>query len=128
MVDGEPVKFQVENRVRVRFGSPPGHFRTEAAQTLEDKLTSIEKELIQTGVKTATDRLWLPSQLNLKLASLISVVSSADAAPTQQTYDVFEHLSVQIDEQLAQLKTVIDTDVPAFSTLLKEGNVPAIVT
>ena len=28
MPDGSPVKFSVEDRVRVRVGSPPGHFRT----------------------------------------------------------------------------------------------------
>ena len=99
----------------------------EAGQTLEDKLAAIEGELIQTDVKTGSDRLRLPSKLNLKLASLISVVSSADAAPTQQAYDVFEHLSTQIDEQLAQLKTIIETDVPAFNTTLREAEVPAIV-
>ena len=28
MPDGAPVRFKIEDRVRVRVGSPPGHFRT----------------------------------------------------------------------------------------------------
>jgi hypothetical protein len=99
----------------------------EAGRALEEKLMAIEAKLIDTAAKSASERLRLKAKLNLKLATLISIVASADAAPPQQAYDVFEHLSVQIDEQLAHLQTVLDEDVVAFNTRFKETNVPAVV-
>jgi hypothetical protein len=47
--------------------------------------------------------------------------------PTQQSYDVFNDLAVQIDAQLARVKEVVDTDVEAFTNLVQEPEVPQIV-
>ena len=99
----------------------------EAADALTEKLKAIEVELIQTEANTAGDRLRLKSRLNAKLNALISVVGVADFAPTRQSYEVFEHLSNQVDGHLAQLQTLIDGDVAAFSRQVKETGVPAIV-
>jgi photosystem II stability/assembly factor-like uncharacterized protein len=90
----------------------------QAASELETALTAIERELIQTEAKTGSDRLRLKSRLNTKLIGLISVVSSADAAPTQQARDVFAHLSAQVDEQLARLHHLIEEDVAEFNELV----------
>jgi len=46
--------------------------------------------------------------------------------PTRQFYAVFQHLSTQIDMQLAELDRVLETEVKTFSDLLREANVPAI--
>ncbi len=101
---------------------------TEAAEALQEKLVAIETELVQTQATSAFDRLRLPSRLNTKLIGLISVVAAADAAPPKQAYEVFEHLSGLIDTQLAQLKTVVETDVAAFNDLVRQANVPAVIT
>jgi hypothetical protein len=66
------------------------------------------------------------SRLNAKLASLISVVDSADAKPTQQAYEVFEHLAAQIDVQLSELRTVMETEVAAFNDKIRKAQLPAI--
>ena len=95
---------------------------------LEEKLTAIEHELVQTEARTASDRLRMKTRLNQKLITLISVVAAADARPTRQTYDVFEHLSAQADEQLAALEQVLSEDVTAFVALLEERGAPLIVT
>ena len=50
-----------------------------------------------------------------------------DAAPTDQSYVVYEDLAAKIDAQLTRLRQVIDTDVPAFNALVREQNVPAVV-
>jgi hypothetical protein len=99
----------------------------EAAKALQEKLKAIEVELIQTEANTAGDRLRLRSRLNSKLNTLISVVGVADFAPTKQSYEVFEHLSGQVDEQLGQLKMVVETDVAAFNDLVRQANVPAVI-
>jgi hypothetical protein len=46
--------------------------------------------------------------------------------PPRQTYEVFEHLSAQIDAQLNELSRAVDTDVAAFSALIREAGVPAV--
>jgi hypothetical protein len=58
---------------------------------------------------------------------LTSVVASADAAPTQQAYDVFDALSVQIDQQLERWQHLLQRDVATFSQLVRNADIPAIV-
>jgi hypothetical protein len=99
----------------------------QAAQALQEKLTAIEDELIQKHAESPLDGLRLPSRLNAKLAALPSVVASADAAPTQQSYAVFQDLSARIDQQFERFYAVLDTDLPAFNTLLREASVPAVI-
>ncbi len=97
-----------------------------ATTAIVEKLNAIEGELIQTGAMTASDRLRLKAKLNVKLITLVSVVAAADAGPTQQTYDVFAHLSRQADEQLARLSGLIGDDIAAFSQLVAEKGIPAV--
>lgn len=97
------------------------------AGELKQKLSAVEDELIQSRAKVPSDTLNLATRLNAKLASLTSVVASADGAPTQQSYDVFDHLSAQIDEQLARLRQVMDQELAAFNDLIHRASIPAIV-
>src|SRR5262249_11511171 len=69
---------------RVRETTGPGGPTPErlraiagAAEALVARLTEIETELVQTGARNAMDALRLPARLNLRLASLVSVLSSA---------------------------------------------------
>jgi hypothetical protein len=100
---------------------------TEAANALREKLAAIEAELIEPRTADRSDWLHYPSRLTAKLAALVSVVSSADARPTQQSYEVFAELSGQIDAQLDRLRQVIETDVPALNDLVRSAEVPAVV-
>ena len=61
----------------------------------------------------------------LKLSS--GVVESADAAPTQASYDVFETLSKQLDEQLAKWRQILSHDVPGYNEVVLKQSVPAII-
>ena len=99
----------------------------DAAESLGKKLTAVEEELYQTKNQSSQDPLNFPIRLNNKLAALAGVVAGADAAPTDQSYVVYEDLTGRIDAQLARLRQVIDADVPAFNTLVREQNVPAVV-
>ena len=100
----------------------------DTAKILREKLKAIEMELIQTEVESPQDFLRLPVRLNAKLVSLLGVLASADEAPTQQAYQVFDHLCVQIDAQIDQLQNLIEVDVAAFNELVSEAGVPPIAT
>ena len=99
----------------------------DAADALDKKLTAVEEELYQTKNQSSQDPLNFPIRLNNKLAALAGVVGGGDAAPTDPSYVVYEDLTAKIDAQLARLRQVIDTDVPAFNALVREQNVPAVV-
>jgi photosystem II stability/assembly factor-like uncharacterized protein len=99
----------------------------EAAEALKKKITAVEEALYQTKNKSSQDPLNFPIRLNNKLSALQGVVGSAEAAPTDQSYAVYEDLAAKIDKELAALKKALDEDVPAFVKLVKEQDVPAIV-
>jgi hypothetical protein len=99
----------------------------ERAKVLADQLTAVEQEFVQTEAKTAFDRLRLPTRLNAKVMSMTSVVASADAAPPQQAYEVFEHLSAQVDSQLDQLQSILDESVADFNAAVQDLNLGAVV-
>jgi len=90
-------------------------------------MTEVEEVLVQTKARSNQDVLNYPIRLNNYLVALGGVVSTADGAPTQVSYDVFATLSKQLDEQLAKWKQILYTDVPAYNDLVHKQDVPAII-
>jgi photosystem II stability/assembly factor-like uncharacterized protein len=99
----------------------------EAAKMLEQKLSSVEDVLIQSKSKSRQDPLNYPIKVDNKIAALAGIVSSADARPTDQSYEVFKELSAKADEQLARLKDILKKDLPDFNKLVKKAEIPAII-
>jgi photosystem II stability/assembly factor-like uncharacterized protein len=99
----------------------------EAGKQLDKKMTEVEEVLIQTKAKSGQDVLNYPIRLNNYLVALGGVVESADSAPTRVSYEVFDMLSKQLDEQLAKWKQILSTDVPAYNEVVKKEDVPAII-
>jgi len=100
---------------------------TDAAKRLAEALSAVEEELVQTKARSRADMMNFKTRLNAKLAALPSVVASADTAPTRQSYQVYDHLSGQIDVQLLRLQQIFEDEVPAFNTLMRDKGVPAII-
>jgi photosystem II stability/assembly factor-like uncharacterized protein len=122
------VRQQVDEWTQRATGHAGAEAISQAAQTVKDKLAAVEDMLIQVNYKGARDRLNLPVKLNAKLAELPSVVAAADFAPPQQAYEVFNHLTEHIDQQLQDLRTIMDKDVVEFQRLLDAHKIPAIVS
>jgi hypothetical protein len=99
----------------------------EAANAIVKKLEAIEDALILPGEQNDTFGLNQRARLNAKLASLISIVGSADRAPTQQAHGLAAVYAGQIDDQLAQLQAVLDSDVEALNSLIQDANLPPVV-
>lgn len=89
-------------------------------------MTPIEEALIQTKAKSGQDVLNFPVRLNNDLVALGGVVSSAQTAPTQQSYEVFDLLSQRLSEQLTTWNQITSTDIPAYNNLVKQQEVPAL--
>jgi hypothetical protein len=119
------VRKQVEDLLkRVGAQSKPIN---DAGTALNKKLTGIEETLYQTKNQSNQDPLNFPIRLNNKLAALGGVVGSAEAAPTAQSYAVYDELVAAIDAELAKLGQIMRTDVPAFNQLVRDQNIPAVV-
>jgi len=98
----------------------------EAGKELRKKLSLVEDVLIQSKSKSGQDPLNYPILLDNKIAALASVVASADARPTDQSYELFKELSAKADEQLSRLKNIMEQDLLAFNELVKKAGIPAI--
>ncbi|MEP6922720.1 MAG: glycosyl hydrolase, partial [bacterium] len=121
------VKKQVDDLLKRVKDQPNFKVINEAGTKLKKSLTDIEEALYQTKNQSSQDPLNYPIRLNNKLAALGGVVTSADAAPTDQSYAVYTDLVSQIDAQLQMLAQFMKTEVPAFNQLVKDQNVPAVV-
>jgi hypothetical protein len=118
---------QVNDLLKRVQGQPNFKTISDAAKALNGKLTAVEEELYQTKNQSSQDPLNFPIRLNNKLAALGGVVSSADSAPTEQSYAVYEELTAKINAQLQRLDAVMKTDLPAFNALVREQNIPAVI-
>jgi photosystem II stability/assembly factor-like uncharacterized protein len=121
------VRKQVEDLLKRVAGQPQYKAVTDAGTALNKNLTAIEETLYQTKNQSNQDPLNYPIRLNNKLAALGGVVGTADAAPTAQSYAVYDEVVAQIDAQLQKLAQVMKTDVAAFNQLVRDQNIPAVV-
>jgi photosystem II stability/assembly factor-like uncharacterized protein len=97
-----------------------------AAKELDKKMTAIEEALYQTKNRSAQDPLNFPIRLNDKLASVADSAAVGNFAPTAQQKAVYAQLVEKIDAQLAQLRALWATDLPALNALVKQSEVVAI--
>ena len=118
---------QVEEWERKTKGQEQAEAVKEAGTRLKEKLTALEEELIQTKAKTRQDTLNHPVKFNAHFAFLGFAVSSTEAAPTRQERELFAELVARLEGYQKQLQEIIDTDVAAFNTHLRDLQVPALV-
>ena len=97
------VRKQVDDLLKRIAGQPSYKVINDAATALNKNLTGVEESLYQTKNRSSQDPLNFPIRLNNKLRGAGGRGSSADAAPTEQSYAVYDDLAAQIDAQLAKL-------------------------
>ncbi len=112
-----------EKRTADRDDAVPVH---EAAEEIKKSLTEIEGELMEPRLQVSKDPLHFPLKLNNQLTALASNVASADAAPTKQEYEVYEHLAGKSDKQLEALRKLLEQDLPRLNRLIDEASMPLV--
>jgi hypothetical protein len=110
-----------------------------AADQLDEKLIEVEGYYFQ-GILAEGDLKSYrgPVKLYSQLATLADDVAgesigdvgggSGDFPPTTQKIEVHEELKIELANAQKMLNELIDKDIPAFNRLLKEANIPRIVT
>jgi len=96
------------------------NFRS-ATSSLLDSLKKSEEELTQPKAVTNYDLFNFPNRLDDKLAGLKDAVESADAAPTSQSYLVFDDLSKRADIQIQKMKTVLELKLADVNKMIEEN-------
>jgi photosystem II stability/assembly factor-like uncharacterized protein len=121
------VRAQLDDLQKRVQGQPSAQKVTDAAKSLNAKMTAIEEELYQTKNQSSQDPLNFPIRLNNKLAALSGTVGDSDDAPTEQAYAVYEDLTAKINAQLQKLDQIMKTDLPAFNKLVRDADIPAVI-
>jgi len=121
------VRAQIDDLAAKIKGHPQAEQVIEAGEGLKAKLKTIEDVLIQSKSKSGQDPLNYPILLDNKIAAMAAVVASADARPTDQSYEVFEYFSGLADVELDKLKSVLEQDLPEFNDLCRRLEIPAVI-
>ena len=120
------VRRQVDEWVGRSKGRSGADVVAEAADSLKDRISAVEEELIQLKASGDLGRISQPAKINAKLMALGSVPASADFAPTRQSRQVFESLSAEADAQLTVLRETLDNELAAFVNVVNELGIPAL--
>ena len=99
---------------------------TVAGGNLIKRLMAVEEEIYQVRNQSNQDPLNFPIKLNNRIAALRRTVETGDARPTNGSYGVFRELSAELDEQLAQLKNLENSDLATLNKLLAAKNLEAV--
>ncbi len=104
--------------------------RKDEIQKLADAvlvpLKAVEEEAYQVRNRSGQDPLNYPIKLNNKIAALAGVIESADNKPTDQSVEVFNELSAQLDAQLAKMKETLSKQLPLLNAALKREKLDAV--
>lgn len=95
---------------------------------VEEKLGGVEQEVYQVRNQSNQDPLNFPIKLNNKIAALLGLVERAEAQPTDQSYEVFEKLTGELDAQIEILTIIIQQDLAQLNELLRSLGLDPIQT
>ncbi len=118
------IRPQIKDR-QSRLDSKAGP-TAKALDDLDKNLTAVEVQLYQTKNQSGQDPLNFPIMLNNKVAALQGVVESADAAPTEQSGEMYEMLAGRVTDQLNKLESTVKTQLPTVNGLLRRQKLDPI--
>ena len=95
-------------------GGDSERVRGEAPE-LRDKLSQLRLKLSAAPEPDEAPQ-WHPAGVAEMLEGLFPVVSSSDARPTRQSYEVFDVLSARLDEHLSELRGLLERSAPEFTS------------
>jgi photosystem II stability/assembly factor-like uncharacterized protein len=116
----------IRQQVQERLGRTQSAEVRTSGDSLLARIATIEERLYQVRNQSSQDPLNYPIRLNNKLAALMSHVEEAENAPTEQSYQVFQELSGQLDRELAALNQLWAQDLEAFNRLLRANRLPPV--
>jgi len=89
-------------------------------------LTAVEEEAYQVRNRSGQDPLNYPIKLNNKIAALAGVIESADNKPTDQSIEVFNELSAELEAHLQKMRDTLAKQLPALNAALRRDKVEPV--
>ena len=110
----------IESQIADRLEESDNAQLQSLSATVGDRLDEVEGEIYQVRNQSNQDPLNFPIKLNNKIAALQNLVEGGETRPTDQSYEVFEMLSTQLEGELQQMQLVIQQDLARLNELLRE--------
>ncbi|MGH9454403.1 MAG: hypothetical protein ACRD2O_10600, partial [Terriglobia bacterium] len=98
----------------------------KAANDLNAKLKEFVNTLIDPEITGSEDSLNYPLRLDGKYAVLETVVESANHAPGQQSFAVFQSLNQRLDPVMANWESMRTKDLASLNDMMRKAKVPAL--
>ncbi|MBF2759101.1 MAG: glycosyl hydrolase [Ectothiorhodospiraceae bacterium AqS1] len=102
------------------------HEASRLARSLAEALDEVESDLIHPGEHTDTFGLHHRVRLSAALASVISIIDSADAKPTAQALALAREYMDSIDQRLARFDRLRQNELATLNRLIAKTDLPAI--
>lgn len=100
---------------------------SQAGANLDQKLASIEENLVNWKITANEASLQFPVKLDGQLSALAEYVGSSDSAPTEAAIQRFQRLKKEVDAQVSAWNNVVNTDLVAFQNVARNHDVHAII-
>jgi photosystem II stability/assembly factor-like uncharacterized protein len=120
------IHLQLVSLVERISGAPGSDAIVATAKNLDQKMGVVEDALFQVHKTAEKDSFNYGGRLNDMFIALHEYVDQADAAPTEQTYEVFDYLDQQLAQQLREWDSIQKTDIPALNRELHEKDIPLL--
>ncbi len=120
------VRAQLQSIQERLSGAAESEQIVSSAKALGEKISAVEDALFQVHKTAEKDSFNYGGRLNDMFIALHEYVEQADVAPTAATYQVFDYLDQQHQKQMALWRSVLDTDIPAFNSLVLAKGIPIL--
>jgi hypothetical protein len=99
----------------------------ETVDAIDEKLTGVEEELIQTKSEAGQDPLNFPPRIDNHYVYLYGHLNGDYGRPTAGSYQRFEDLNAELQPHMDKLEAILDTDVAQFNRTLNEKGAAVIM-
>ena len=97
------------------------------SDTLAQKLSAIEEELMQPKNYADQDTENYPTKLDNQLGYIHMLLDQTDSKPTDGQIERLKDLNRELDIQLTKLKSILESEVVAFNKMAEELGVSAVI-
>ena len=121
------VQKQLQHYIQILEGQEDYKSLLEKAESIDQKLKTWEKGLIQPDQKTFQDVINFHNKLNAEWMYLKDFVDSEDPKVTQGALDRHQDLNKEWRTQRAKLNKIIEQDFQTFESEFKSAEVPVLI-
>src|SRR6185503_12341534 len=95
----------------------------KSASSIVDRLSEIERVMVDPQRKSVRDVLRNPAGLNDTLMDMVAMATTADRPPTSQTAAVSREVMAKVDSEVARFEKVVSDDIARFNTALAKARI-----